>query len=93
MEAWCPLGGSGGHLLEDRTLIEIAEKYNKTVAQIVIRWHLQRGIILFPKSSHRERMLSNRNVFDFILTEKDMEEIDCLNKNKRIGANPDNFNF
>lgn len=59
----------------------------------VIRWHLQRGIILFPKSSHRERMQLNQQVFDFTLAEKDMEEIYKLDRRKRIGANPDNFNF
>ena len=93
MEAWCPLGGAGGHLLEDKTLAALAEKYKKTAAQLVIRWHLQRGIILFPKSSHRERMQLNQQVFDFTLAEKDMEEIYKLDRRKRIGANPDNFNF
>lgn len=93
VEAWCPLGGAGGRLLQNPTLIELAERYSKTAAQIVIRWHLQRGIIVFPKSSHRERMLSNMDVFNFALSEEDMGIIDGLNKNKRIGANPDNFNF
>ncbi len=93
VEAWCPLGGAGGHLLEDKTLAALAEKYKKTAAQLVIRWHLQRGIILFPKSSHRERMQLNQQVFDFTLAEKDMEEIYKLDRRKRIGANPDNFNF
>lgn len=93
VEAWCPLGGAGGHLLEDRVLAELAAEYGKTPAQIVIRWHLQRGIIVFPKSAHKERMAANMEVFDFALTETDMERIQCLDRHRRIGADPEHFNF
>lgn len=93
VEAWCPLGGAGGHLLEDQVLAEMAEQYRKTPAQIVIRWHLQRGIIVFPKSAHKERMAANREVFDFALTEADMERINGLDRHRRIGADPEHFDF
>lgn len=93
VEAWCPLGGAGGHLLEDPVLTELAEQYHKTPAQIVIRWHLQRGIIVFPKSAHKERMESNMAVFDFVLAEEDMERINCLDRHRRIGADPEHFDF
>lgn len=93
IEAWCPLGGAYGHILEDKTIIEIADRYGKTPAQIVLRWHMQRGIITFPKSSHVERMKTNLDIFDFVLSEDDMERIMFLDTGCRIGADPENFDF
>lgn len=93
IEAWCPLGGAYGHILEDETIVGIAEAYQKTPAQIVLRWHMQRGIITFPKSSHIDRMRTNLDVFDFVLSEADMERITLLDTGCRIGADPENFDF
>lgn len=93
VEAWCPLGGTGSKLLQNGTIVRLAGKYGKTAAQIVIRWHIQRGVIVFPKSAHKERMESNMEVFDFELSDEDMELIGQLDKNKRVGANPDCFDF
>ena len=93
IEVWSPLGGTGGNLLEDKTLALLAEKYSKTPAQIVIRWDIQRDVIVLPKSVHHDRIISNLDVYDFELEPKDMEVINGLNKNMRIGAHPDTFTF
>lgn len=93
VEVWSPIGGTGGNVLEDELLKELAEKYKKSPAQITIRWHLQRGLIVFPKSIHKERIEENLEVFDFKLSNEDMEKINKLNKNQRVGSDPDNFDF
>ncbi len=93
VEAWCPLGGKYGCILEESDITEIAKEYGKTPAQIVLKWHMQRRIITFPKSSHRERMKSNFDIFSFELSERDMKRIDALDSGCRIGANPENFDF
>ena len=92
-QAYSPLGGHGGTVLEEPLLIRIAQKYAKTPAQVVIRWHLQRGIIVIPKSVHQERIAQNAQVFDFELTVEEMEEIMRLNRNHRFNDDPDHFNF
>ncbi|MGC6768014.1 aldo/keto reductase [Enterococcus sp. LJL128] len=91
VEAWSPLGQ--GTILKNADLIEIGEKYGKTAAQVIIRWHLQSDIIVIPKSVHEDRIKENFDVFDFELSEADMKKIDGLNSNERLGADPDNFNF
>lgn len=91
VEAWSPLGQ--GTLLADPVLTEIGEKYQKTAAQVIIRWHLQSDIIVIPKSVHQARIQENFDVFDFSLTEEDMQRIDALNKDERIGPDPENFDF
>lgn len=78
MEAWAPFGEGRGEMFTNPLLSEIADKYNKTVAQIILRWHLQRGIVIIPKSVHYERMIENFNVFDFELAAEDMEKIATL---------------
>ena len=93
VEVWSPLGGTGGNLLEDDTLQKLADKYQKTPAQIVIRWDIQRDVIVLPKSVHRDRIISNLEVYDFVLEDADMELINQLNKDMRIGAHPDTFTF
>lgn len=93
VEAWSPLGGTGTHLLSEQTIVNLAEKYNKTPAQIIIRWDIQRNIIVLPKSVHEDRIKSNLDVFDFELDESDMQTISEMNKNIRVGADPDNFKF
>ena len=91
---WSPLGNKASkYILNFYPLVNIASKYNKTPAQIVLRWHIQRNVIVIPKSIHRERVLSNVNIFDFELTSQEMEIINGMNQNIRVGPNPDKFNF
>ena len=75
LEAWAPFGEGRNGLFEDETLKAIGEKYGKTTAQVMLRWHLQRGVISIPKSVHKERMEENFNVFDFTLSDEDMKSI------------------
>lgn len=81
-EAWAPFGEGRGGLFTNPTLQKIAAKYNKSVAQVILRWHIQRGIIVIPKSTHIERMEENLNVFDFTLSDEDMQTIASLDKNQ-----------
>jgi 2,5-diketo-D-gluconate reductase A len=87
-EAWSPLG-QGGELLRDRAVVGLAEKYGVTPAQVVIRWHLQIGNIVIPKSATPERIRSNFDVFGFELADDDVDAISALNRNRRLGADPD----
>ncbi|MGN1230878.1 MAG: aldo/keto reductase, partial [Anaerotignum sp.] len=80
MEAWAPFGEGRGGMFALPELKAIGEKYGKTVAQVILRWHLQRGTVVIPKSTHMERMQENFNVFDFELTEEDMKAIAALDK-------------
>jgi diketogulonate reductase-like aldo/keto reductase len=93
VEAYSPLGGTGGNLLGNPALTQIADKYGKSPAQVVIRWHLQRGVIVIPKSTHAERIKQNIDVFDFELSDDDLHAISALDTGSRNGADPDNFNF
>ncbi|KFJ08393.1 putative glyoxal reductase [Bifidobacterium tsurumiense] len=93
IEAWSPLGGTGGNLLSDPRLAPIAEHHGKSAAQVVIRWHLQRGVIVLPKSTHAERIRQNFDVADFTLDDQEMAAINAIDTGKRNGADPDNFNF
>lgn len=79
-EAWAPFGEGRGDMFNLPELKEIAERYGKTTAQVILRWHLQRGIIVIPKSTHIERMEENFNVFGFELTDEDMNKIATLDK-------------
>lgn len=80
VEAWAPFGEGRGGLFTNETISEIGKKYNKTVAQIILRWELQRGIVVIPKSTHKERMIENLNVFDFTLSDGDMAAMASLDK-------------
>lgn len=80
MEAWAPFGEGRGGMFELPELKAIGDKYGKTSAQVILRWHLQRGIVIIPKSTHTERMEENFNVFDFQLTDEDMAAIAALDK-------------
>ncbi len=93
VQAWCPLGGSLSNLKEDQVLKEIAEKYHKTVAQIILRWHLQRNVATIPRSSNERRLKENLDVFQFELEAADMKRIDALDTGNRMGADPDHFQF
>lgn len=91
LEAWSPL--MQGELLDHPVLEEIAAKTEKTTAQVILRWDLQNGVITIPKSIKEPRIIQNSQIFDFELTEEDMERISALNENRRIGPDPDNFDF
>ena len=91
LEAWSPL--MQGQLLDNTDLQEIADKYGKSVAQVILRWDLQNGVITIPKSTKEHRIAENASVFDFELTADDMKRIDSLNQNHRVGPDPDNFEF
>ncbi|GGD90856.1 aldo/keto reductase [Paenibacillus nasutitermitis] len=91
LEAWSPL--MQGQLLDHPLLQEIAGKHEKSVAQIILRWDLQRGIVTIPKSTKEHRISGNADVFDFELTDSEMARISGLNQNRRVGPNPDNFDF
>lgn len=90
-EAWSPLMQGG--MLSNKLIKQFAEKYGKTPAQIILRWDLQKGVVTIPKSVKKERIISNSQIFDFELSQEDVDEIDNLDRNQRIGADPDNFNF
>ena len=79
-EAWAPFGEGRNGLFEEPVLAEIGKKYEKTSAQVILRWHIQRDTIVIPKSTHYDRMAQNIDVFDFTLTEEDMEKIGTLDK-------------
>jgi 2,5-diketo-D-gluconate reductase A len=89
-EAWSPIG-QGGDLLQDPTLTALASKYGKTPAQVVLRWHVQLGNIVFPKSMRPERMRENIDVYDFELAADDMQAVSGLNTSSRMGPDPDDF--
>mgnify|MGYP001625144072 CR=1 FL=1 len=80
IEAWAPFGEGRGGLFENPVLAEIAEKHKKTIAQVMLRWHIQRGVVVIPKSTHKERMEENLNIFDFALDQTDMNRISELDQ-------------
>ena len=77
-EAWAPLGGGRYNPFEDEMLKRIAAKYNKPVGQVILRWDIQRGVIVIPKSTHVERIKENIDIFDFELNEEEMKQISSL---------------
>lgn len=92
VESWSPIGGAGGDLLDDATINEIAQKHGKSPAQVIIRWHIQLGLIVIPKSVHAERIRQNADVFDFELDDDDMTKIAVLDSGARRGPDPANMN-
>ena len=90
-EAWSPL--MQGHIFEMDIMKEMAQKYNRTIAQIVLRWDLQKGVVTIPKSSKKERIIANADIFNFELSPEDVKKLDGLDRGKRFGPDPDNFNF
>jgi diketogulonate reductase-like aldo/keto reductase len=91
LEAWSPI--AQGQVVSVPELQRLAEKYQKTPVQIVLRWELQHEVVTIPKSVHRERIAENAQVFDFELSDDDMAEIDALDENRRIGPDPYTFTF
>ena len=90
-EAWSPI--MKGRVMEIPLLQELSEKYGKTEVQVVLRWDLQKGVITIPKSSRKDRIISNADIFDFELSAEDIGRIDQLHQGQRTGPDPDNFNF
>ncbi|MEU6440572.1 aldo/keto reductase [Streptomyces sp. NPDC047046] len=90
-EAWSPI--AQGLVLKDPVIASIANRLGKSAAQVTLRWHIQRGDIVFPKSVTRSRVEENFALFDFELTEGDMSEISALNRDERTGPDPDEFNY
>ena len=88
-EAWSPL--ARGAVLDDPVIIDVAQAYGKTTAQVVLRWHVQLGSIVFPKSTTPKRMQENFEIFDFELSGAGMDRISALNRDERIGPDPDTF--
>ncbi|OUS75506.1 aldo/keto reductase [Paenibacillus sp. MY03] len=91
LEAWSPL--MQGQLLQNETLAQIAERHGKSVAQVILRWDLQHGVVTIPKSTKPVRIAQNGDLFDFSLSQEEMDAIDALNENRRVGPDPDNFDF
>jgi len=89
--AWSPLGRGG--VLIDETILKMGDKYGKSPAQIVLRWHIQNDILVIPKSVTPSRIEENARIFDFELTEEDMRSLNNLNRNQRFGKDPENFHF
>jgi 2,5-diketo-D-gluconate reductase A len=82
IEAWAPFGEGRGGTFDNPVIAEIAAKYGKSTAQVMLRWHIQRGVVVIPKSTHKERMAENFNVFDFALSDEDMAKIAALDAEK-----------
>ena len=78
LEAWAPFGEGRKGTFDNEAIVAIGKKYGKTPAQVMLRWHIQRGIVVIPKSTHAERMQENFDVFDFMLSEEDMASIAAL---------------
>lgn len=87
VEAWAPI--MKGKVNEINEIIKIAQKHKKTPTQITLRWNIQKGIVTIPKSSRKERILENSQIFDFELSQEEIKTIDSLNRNYRIGPNPE----
>lgn len=84
MQAWAPLAEIKDNILENETLVSIAKKYDKSTAQVILRWHTQRGIVVIPKSQNKHRIIENIDIFDFELTNEDMAAIKTLDENRSL---------
>jgi diketogulonate reductase-like aldo/keto reductase len=91
VESYSPLM-HGGNIINDDKIKQIADKHHKTNAQIILRWHMQNGLVAIPKSVRPDRIIENINIFDFQLDDGDMKTIDAINIDERIGLNPDDLN-
>lgn len=88
-EGWSPL--MRGQILNNETLERLADKHHKSIAQITLRWNLQKGVVAIPKSVHKDRIEENADIFNFSLSEEEMDLIDSLDREERTGAHPDHF--
>lgn len=91
LEAWSPL--ARGKLFDNEVIKEIADKYGKEPAQVILRWVLDKGVVVITRSVKEKRIASNAEIFDFQLTTEEIDRISALNKNERTGPDPDNFDF
>lgn len=91
VEAWSPL--MVGKLFDNEVLKEIAKSHNKSVAQVILRWDIQNDVVTIPKSINESRIIENSQIFDFDLTDEEVEKINSLNEDFRVGPDPDNFDF
>jgi methylglyoxal/glyoxal reductase len=91
VEAWSPL--MQGQIATEQAVQNLAEKYHKTPAQIALRWDLQHEVVTIPKSTHANRIAENAQIFDFELSQADMNVLDALDEGKRVGPDPDSFDF
>lgn len=91
LEAWSPL--MQGELLDNPVLAKIAASKDKSIAQVILRWDLQNEVVTIPKSTKEHRIIENAAIFDFTLSTEEMEQINSLNENVRVGPDPDNFDF
>ena len=89
--AWGPI--MRGKIFSDAVMLELADKYNRSVPQITLKWHIQTGVIPIPKSSNIERIKENLNIFDFEISYEDMKLIDQLNKNENVSSVPENTTY
>ena len=92
-EAWGPLGQGKYELAELPGLNDLAKKHGKSIQQIVLRWHIQEGVIVFPKSVRKERLAENLDVFDFELDSDDMAAMVAMDSGRRVGTHPDDGNW
>ena len=90
-EAWSPL--MQGNIFELDIMKDLAVKYNKTIAQIVLRWDLQKGVVTIPKSANKDRIRANADIFDFEIVPEDVKKLEQLDRGKRFGPDPNNFDF
>lgn len=91
IQAWSPL--MQGKLLQDETILEIAQKHGKSAAQVILRWDIQQDILLNVKSVHQQRMIDNADVFDFSLDSEDMKKLNGMDESLRVGPDPDEYDF
>lgn len=91
--AWSPLSRGNSSLLNDQVLEKIGKKYNKTSAQIALKFNIERGVIVIPKTNHIERAKENFDLFDFSLTEEEMDQIKKIDKNERSGGDPNDDEY
>lgn len=82
-----------GRVLTEPLMIDLSKKYNKTIPQITLRWHIQNDIIPIPKSSNEDRIKENFNIFDFEISIEDMLKIDTLDRNENVSGVPDNTSY
>ena len=90
-EAWSPL--MQGEIFGIDLLSELADKYDRSIAQITLRWNLQKGVVTIPKSVKQQRIVANADIFDFQISKEDMAAIDGLDQHERVGPDPDKFDF
>ena len=90
-ESWSPLGQ--GQLVDEPVVTAIAEEHGKSLAQVILRWHVQLGHVVIPKSNHKARMAENLDIFDFELNDGELATITMLDRGGRLGADPDTATF